>query len=758
MTARIAGAFALASLFCFAVDVQAQFHPPAPPPLAAPDLKVWTGGVVNDIVRDAQGGLIVAGQFLEVNGQPRRHLARILPDGTLDPGFAPEPDFGVQDIEIAPDGTIYVAGSFGVIGGQAHARLARLSPGGAVDATWTPSVQSTPRAIALGDDELYLGGFFATVGGQPRTRLAKVSLSGAGAVDATWTPSASSTVDALAYDPVDDSLFIGGSFISVSGTTRARIAKLDGSGSGALRAWDAPASLDVRALQLDGAGSLYALGGFTVIGADGGAGRQYVARLSTDTGIADSFALTFPQGTDGGVSDMDLRGDVLYLGGSFTHVNGTPRKYAAKVSTLDATLVGEFVPDFEQPLTFVFAPGDGAVYATGTAALYVNGDTRVGLAVVDGATGSTLAPLDVVSPGVVYDMAPLPGGGQIIGGDFYRVGSAARENIAKLLPDGTVDPDWAPTVDGRVRVVAVDAVGNAVYIAGVFDAANDEPRNALAKFSTTGTGALASWDAGIQELAAFEPVRAIAVDPSGDVYVGGAFQQIGGQVRCCIAKLRGDDASLNPAWGAGADAAVTSLGLSPDGFVYVSGPFTQINGQNRDRFARLDGSTGAVDMAFSASLTASQAVASYAFVDDALYISGSFTTVGGVPRNYVARLDAATGAVDAGWAPSANRAVDLVLPAGAAVFLAGDFSSIGGTLRFQLAKVSTLDATLDPDWDPQVYDGSLIAALLDPAGNLLIGGSFRNIGLSPRQGLAAIAPAIPVVVLPPHIFGSGFEN
>ena len=244
----------------------------------------------------------------------------------------------------------------------------------------------------------------------------------------------------------------------------------------------------------------------------------------------------------------------------------------------------------------------------------------------------------------------------------------------------------------------------------------------------------------------------------GDVYVGGAFQQIGGQVRCCIAKLGGDDASLNPAWGAGADAAVTSLGLSPDGFVYVSGPFTQINGQNRDRFARLDGSTGAVDMAFSASLTASQAVASYAFVDDALYISGSFTTVGGVPRNYVARPDAATGAVDAGWAPSANRAVDHVLPAGESVFLAGDFSSIVGTLRFQLAKVSTLDATLDPDWDPQVYDGSLIAALLDPAGNLLIGGSFRNIGLSPRQGLAAIAPAIPVVVLPPHIFGSGFEN
>jgi hypothetical protein len=382
----------------------------------------------------------------------------------------------------------------------------------------------------------------------------------------------------------------------------------------------------------------------------------------------------------------------------------------------------------------------------------------VGLAAVDGITGATLAPLDVVAQGIVYDIEALPGGGQIVGGDFYRLGSAPRENIAKLRADGTVDPDWAPTVDGRVRVVEVDAGGGMVYVGGVFDAANDMPRNALAKFSTAGSGVLQPWDAGIQESAAFEPVRALAVDAAGDVLVGGAFLQIGGQPRCCVAKLSAADGLLVGAWGSGADAAVTSLAIGPTGAVYASGGFTQINGQNRDRFAKLDAVTGAVDLGFSASLTASQAVASYAFADGAMYISGSFTTVGGTPRNYVARIDPASGAVDPAWSPSANRDVYNILPAGDAVFLAGNFSSIGGTLRIQLAKVSALDATLDPDWDPQAYDGSLEAAVLDPAGNLLIGGNFRNIGVTPRRGLAAIAPSIPVVVLPPHIFGSGFEN
>ena len=38
---------------------------------------------------------------------------------------------------------------------------------------------------------------------------------------------------------------------------------------------------------------------------------------------------------------------------------------------------------------------------------------------------------------------------------------------------------------------------------------------------------------------------------------------------------------------------------------------------------------------------------------------------------------------------------------------------------------------------------------------------LRNVGANRdaiRKRIAAIGPAIPVVVLPPHIFGSGFEN
>jgi hypothetical protein len=750
----IARAFAISA--CFAAGaLQAQV--PKPAPLATPDLDVWTSGVINAVERDASGALIVAGIFQQINGVPRTNLARLLADGTLDPNFTPNPNFGVQDIAIAADGSIYVAGSFDVIGGQSHAKLARLSSTGVVDAAWNPSVDSAPQSIALGDDELYLGGFFSTVNGQPRPRLARVLASGSGQLDFNWVPTANSTVSEMVYDPADDSLFIGGDFTAINNTTRARLAKLDGGGTGTLRAWDAPASSGIYALELDGTGSLYVAGGFTSIGANG-ASRQSVARLSTVTGDADAFSLTFPAGTNGAVLDMALDGTSLYLGGAFTHVNGTARAFAAKVSTIDASLDTTFTPSPDQLVFLVFAPGNGAVYLSGSATRYVNGDTRVGAAVVDAGTGATLAPLDVVIPGVVYAMVALPGGGQIIGGDFYRIEGSARENLAKLRADGSVDPDWVPTVDDRVRTLAIDDGGTVVYAAGVFDAANDTPRNALAKFSTAGTGALQAWDAGIVERAALEPVRALAVDATGKVYVGGTFQQIAGQFRSYAAKLAGDTAMLDAAWDALANASVVSLAISPGGSVYASGFFTQINGQARARFAKLNPVDGAVDLAFSADLSPSGTVSSYGFASEGLYISGTFTSVGGTPRGYVARIDPASGAVDPAWAPAANREVYNVLPAGGSVFLAGFFSNIDGTLRIQLAKVSAATGSLDPEWDPQVYDGSLVTAVLDPAGNVLIGGSFGYIGTTKRQGLAAIPASTVVVVLPPHIFGNGFDD
>ena len=48
-----------------------------------------------------------------------------------------------------------------------------------------------------------------------------------------------------------------------------------------------------------------------------------------------------------------------------------------------------------------------------------------------------------------------PDGKTIIGGDFTHVGGVARNHLARLNADGSLDTGFAPVVDQRVYAAAV---------------------------------------------------------------------------------------------------------------------------------------------------------------------------------------------------------------------------------------------------------------------------------------------------------------
>jgi len=82
--------------------------------------------------------------------------------------------------------------------------------------------------------------------------------------------------------------------------------------------------------------------------------------------------------------------------------------------------------------------------------------------------------------GDVLASAPDGSGGAFIGGDFTHVGGVARNNIAHVLPDGTVDPAFDPDANGFVQALAVD--GDAVYAGGEFTTIGGFPRQGFAQF------------------------------------------------------------------------------------------------------------------------------------------------------------------------------------------------------------------------------------------------------------------------------------
>lgn len=112
----------------------------------------FSGGRYNHqvywVAEDAQGRVLVAGQFTEVDGEPARFVDRRLSDGSPDPAF-------VSPTEITPtaqpffqgayiggldsEGRIYLAGSWLAWQGAARPGLVRLLENGSLDPTYVPS-------------------------------------------------------------------------------------------------------------------------------------------------------------------------------------------------------------------------------------------------------------------------------------------------------------------------------------------------------------------------------------------------------------------------------------------------------------------------------------------------------------------------------------------------------------------------------------------------------------------------------------------
>ena len=219
----------------------------------------------------------------------------------------------------------------------------------------------------------------------------------------------------------------------------------------------------------------------------------------------------------------------------------------------------------------------------------------------------------------VYTAAPLPtvqidgvAWGQLVVGDVvYVVGSfnsarpagapagqqeVPRSNIlAYDLTTGELIKDFAPTLNGAGRSLALSEDGKTLYVAGEFDKVNNEWHSRLAAFDIShGHGTLIS---------SFQPVFSTTVKDiavAGDtLYVGGYFTKVNNQQRTRLAALKASTGELLD-WTASAEgpnAQVYAIEVSPDhSKVVIGGSFSTVNGSSKPGYgmALLSASTGEV--------------------------------------------------------------------------------------------------------------------------------------------------------------------
>ncbi|HSV40649.1 MAG TPA: PKD domain-containing protein [Nocardioidaceae bacterium] len=249
-------------------------------------------------------------------------------------------------------------------------------------------------------------------------------------------------VDGTVYTSliVGDTVYIGGSFVNAiapDGTLveRKNIAAFRMSTGELVGSFDAAAGSTVRALATDGH-ALYVGGSFGRLGTTS---RNYAGKVDLVTGVVDP---SFDPQPDSSVRALVVEDGKVYLGGSFTHVDGQARNRLAKVSASSGALDGSFTAAANN-IVYSLAMKSGAdrLYVGGSFTA-VNGVDRNGLAGVEVSTGAVAGPAFANSARPTYAVEVNEDGSRV----FAAGGSATNSSAAWSTVDGS--RRWRVVTDG----------------------------------------------------------------------------------------------------------------------------------------------------------------------------------------------------------------------------------------------------------------------------------------------------------------------
>jgi uncharacterized delta-60 repeat protein len=157
----------------------------------------------------------------------------------------------------------------------------------------------------------------------------------------------------------------------------------------------------------------------------------------------------------------------------------------------------------------------------------------------DGALDGSFAPAGIFKPGGMVNVIVVQPDGKIIaGGDFRSINSTGYHRIVRLNGDGSIDNTFAEGAgfDSTVTDIRRQPDGK-LLVAGYFTSYNGTARNRIARLNSDG-----SLDHNFDVGTGFnELVQTIALQQDGKVLAGGMFTGYNGTGRNRIARLLNSD-------------------------------------------------------------------------------------------------------------------------------------------------------------------------------------------------------------------------
>lgn len=439
-----------------------------------------------------------------------------------------------------------VAALFGVNSTTDHSSTTKNAPTKAWDPGAIQSTNGPVQTFVVSSDgsTLFAGGDFTQAGGQTRDRLAAHDAA-SGLARSEWAPTRSGgEVSALAAQ--DNFVYVGGTFNSIGSgegaaggpQVRNGLAAFDGN---QLASWNPSVgcvvgescSAQVGALATAG-GKLYLGGTFTAVN---GEERRRLASVDLNGSIGPHTPVTSTSGATG-VMALESTGDTIYVGGLFTHIAGQPRGNLAALDAEQGTVKAGWGPGTSRDGD----PTAGNVYALDASCATVlvggrfdrlAGAERDRLGAVDVVTGQLRAwnPGAYGTQGTAVHTVVRDGDRVYAGGEALSQigGASSAQNIAALDATTGQATSWRPrftNMDAAVRAIVPSPDSSTVYVGGA-----NFGVEGVAGAKTFESERLAAFSASSGDLlpwypSAPDPVNAL-LPAGGGVMVGGDFKSLG---------------------------------------------------------------------------------------------------------------------------------------------------------------------------------------------------------------------------------------
>ncbi len=235
------------------------------------------------------------------------------------------------------------------------------------------------------------------------------------------------------------------------------------------------------------------------------------------------------------------------------------------------------------------------------------------------------------------------------------------------------------------------------------------------------------------------PVTTVSIEADQKILIGGGFTSVNGQNRAGTARLLEDGSNdslfQNPFFAGGEIRLITT---QSDGKILVGGNFRTVNGQDHKNLVRLN-SDGSLDSTFNP-IVNKDVTSMSEQADHKLIIGGLFTTVDGQTHTSVARINT-DGTLDSTFqdpaltddTPGSETEVSsIVVQPDGNILIGGFFDKVSGSVRSLVARLNP-DGSLDTSFQDPVISGgngssSIRRLMLQSDGKVLLTGNFAYVG------------------------------